>query len=792
MIKYGVLLPWTGQPRLGVCREYPLSPEDYRSSATEMDRWVDEEFAEEIAEVEARRAILVVSGFVVHGGQVAGCDRLYRAKRGAWGPKIPDGHSGRPGTTTAAGQLAYQGGCVGCLLSPAAAMMRQRQVAVSNRGSVLQTASPQLRTLGRALVVYKFPPTCHPRATSTRSSDNLVLGRYFRCTTNRVCGHPGESSRRRKGGPRKSKSVCGFGLETASYQDQLLGETRPGAAWYCGRHSSAALPLVPRKIAQDLPSGPTIPQRLHSTQTTMLPPRRAKVLWTGQFCESRGLRRSPLPAGALQLYKRRHPKPARDIVSPKFAGLDLVGKPPHKPSCGTGNLGRIPGRDLGDRRIHGRLGSGYALPWKGEREHTTHDGLRVTNRPTSKLWDIRTSTGAVHAYGCRTRLHQPEVAARGYIGTQNVPTRGKITARQVGIRFSSRARGREKLDQPFTKDHRSTKDFAGTVRREWHLTGTAVHSKRLEHLGRQVESLPPLLRLGANSIFPRLNTESVYFTNLLSSLCASRNCRPLYSPLPFPRRHRGPRPSGKATTTNGRRDAVAGRDGRHARYPHTRTSGPRATPPLSCPVGRRSGYPRLAGAALAPAGAPGRLGNVFLGGPCVAAGTSHRTRAVLRGIHLVRTTAGLQSSAAGNFYQQGYSAGLTRFGGSPEGRSAAFLLAQEHAETTSYSYACKWARFIAFCGTARCPVSASVETVGCTWATCFARDVSLAPPFGRTSPRFALCILGQDFHHQPKTRLSCRCARDTPGRHWFAFRPVLALWHCLPFWDFSRSRAPCD
>jgi hypothetical protein len=27
-IKYGVLLPWTGQPRLGVRREYPLSPED--------------------------------------------------------------------------------------------------------------------------------------------------------------------------------------------------------------------------------------------------------------------------------------------------------------------------------------------------------------------------------------------------------------------------------------------------------------------------------------------------------------------------------------------------------------------------------------------------------------------------------------------------------------------------------------------------------------------------------------------------------------------------------------------
>jgi hypothetical protein len=69
MIKYGVLLPWTGQPRLGVRREYPPSPEDYRFSANEMDRWVDERFAEEITEVEARRVGLVVSAFVVHGAK---------------------------------------------------------------------------------------------------------------------------------------------------------------------------------------------------------------------------------------------------------------------------------------------------------------------------------------------------------------------------------------------------------------------------------------------------------------------------------------------------------------------------------------------------------------------------------------------------------------------------------------------------------------------------------------------------------------------------------------------------
>jgi hypothetical protein len=42
MIKYGVLLPWTGKPRRGVRREYPLPPEDYRFAFNEMNRWLAE------------------------------------------------------------------------------------------------------------------------------------------------------------------------------------------------------------------------------------------------------------------------------------------------------------------------------------------------------------------------------------------------------------------------------------------------------------------------------------------------------------------------------------------------------------------------------------------------------------------------------------------------------------------------------------------------------------------------------------------------------------------------------
>jgi hypothetical protein len=69
MIKYGVLLPWTGQPRLGVRREYPLTPEVHEFATQEMDRRITQGYAEEITEAEARRVGLVVSGFVVHGSK---------------------------------------------------------------------------------------------------------------------------------------------------------------------------------------------------------------------------------------------------------------------------------------------------------------------------------------------------------------------------------------------------------------------------------------------------------------------------------------------------------------------------------------------------------------------------------------------------------------------------------------------------------------------------------------------------------------------------------------------------
>jgi hypothetical protein len=68
-IKNEVLLPWKGNPRRGVRREYPLSPEHYTFASTEMDREVKNCFAEEIKEGDTRRNGLVFSGFVGHGSK---------------------------------------------------------------------------------------------------------------------------------------------------------------------------------------------------------------------------------------------------------------------------------------------------------------------------------------------------------------------------------------------------------------------------------------------------------------------------------------------------------------------------------------------------------------------------------------------------------------------------------------------------------------------------------------------------------------------------------------------------
>jgi hypothetical protein len=98
MIKYGARLPWTGQPRRGVRREYPLPPEDYRFAFNEVNRRVAQGFAEEITEAEARRIGPVVSGFVVHGSKprdvigYATKDKALTTPNSGWLPQLGSTH----------------------------------------------------------------------------------------------------------------------------------------------------------------------------------------------------------------------------------------------------------------------------------------------------------------------------------------------------------------------------------------------------------------------------------------------------------------------------------------------------------------------------------------------------------------------------------------------------------------------------------------------------------------------------------------------------------------------------
>jgi hypothetical protein len=69
LIRYVFLLPWTGQPRRGVRREYPLTAEGFEFASEEMNRWANQGFAEEISEPDGHSIRLVVSGFVVRGSK---------------------------------------------------------------------------------------------------------------------------------------------------------------------------------------------------------------------------------------------------------------------------------------------------------------------------------------------------------------------------------------------------------------------------------------------------------------------------------------------------------------------------------------------------------------------------------------------------------------------------------------------------------------------------------------------------------------------------------------------------
>jgi hypothetical protein len=331
---------------------------------------------------------------------------------------------------------------------------------------------------------------------------------------------------------------------------------------------------------------------------------------------------------------------------------------------------------------------------------------------------VRTHPRASQTLGRGAHLHQPKGVARGDIWAQDIPSLCTSAAGPAGVGIPGGFGRHQKLDLQVAAGYGPLSDPAATLRGKRDFFGYALRTQRPEHLGRQVEPQSPLFRLGAHPFFPRPNTKP--------STSPSQHYHPQPSlrppghrgsgrpPLPLSHRHGKPGPSWKTTAVSGRPNVMAYRDGTHPRNPHAGTSRTRPSAPTSRPVGCRRRCSRMAGEKLAAAFHVGRRDYDIAGGACVASRATNGESTILQGLSVGGAPSRLQPTAPGDvFSQAGYSAGLTRFGRSPEGRSAAFLLAQEHAQTTSHSYGYKWARFLAYCGTSRCPLPASVETIGC-------------------------------------------------------------------------------
>jgi hypothetical protein len=399
--------------------------------------------------------------------------------------------------------------------------------------------------------------------------------------------------------------------------------------------------------------------------------------------------------------------------------LGVVGRPSHERARGPRNLVRFPIRDPRDGRLDGGLG-GRAARSNGEREHPERRGPPDKGRRAPDLWDVRTRPRALHTLGRGAHLHQPKGVIRGDIWAQEVPSRCTSAAGPATVGLPGGFGRHQKLVLQVAAGHGPPSDPAATLRGKRNFFGSAIHSQRPEHLGRQVEPQPFLFRLGAHPFFPRPNTKPSTSPSQHHpphpSLRPPGHRGPGRPPLPFSQRHGKRGPSWKTTTTSGWPNAMAYRDGTHPRDPHAGTSGTSPLAPKLSPVGRRRRRPRLASATLAPAVYAGRRDYDIAGGARVASRETQRESTILRGLSVGGAPSRLQPKAPGDVFRQaGYSAGLTRFGRSPEGRSAAFLLAQENAQTTLYGYGYMWARFLPTVARVVVPCRPRSKLSGATW-----------------------------------------------------------------------------
>jgi hypothetical protein len=148
-------------------------------------------------------------------------------------------------------------------------------------------------------------------------------------------------------------------------------------------------------------------------------------------------------------------------------------------------------------------------------------------------------------------------------------------------------------------------------------------------------------------------------------------------------------PSGfpkKTNAAHGWPDSMVIEHGAHPCHPDARTSCFGTPPPRTGSVRGRCGHSRLACSNLVSSCTPSRRSYGPPRGSHLAPGPSHGNSPLLRAVRVDGKTPRLPLQAPRVFYYRGFTAGVTRFGPSPDGYSAAYLLASELAASTSQSY----------------------------------------------------------------------------------------------------------
>jgi hypothetical protein len=143
-VKCEVLLPWTGQPRLGVRREYPLTPEDHEF-ATQKNGSVDHSRLCG-TDYRGRGATDGPGGLRLCGSRVKAShwNRLHSPKRAPRDSEILDGYIGRPGHPAVTRRCPAEGRLPRRKLSLEIKTVRPEQVSFRPGGTIIPFSRHQL------------------------------------------------------------------------------------------------------------------------------------------------------------------------------------------------------------------------------------------------------------------------------------------------------------------------------------------------------------------------------------------------------------------------------------------------------------------------------------------------------------------------------------------------------------------------------------------------------------------------------------------------------------------------